>query len=95
MSIQNTAYTQAGAGSCSADEIDGRGMGQPQLASPVLTDERKESRFDFVPFAGSRRQVVNVESPAAFVGEALKFPLPQKWDKVVSNGAPQFVLEPE
>jgi len=47
------------------------------LPRQFLADEREETMFDFVPFAGARRQVMDRDAQAGLIGQGLEFPLPQ------------------
>src|ERR1019366_4842602 len=47
------------------------------FGSPVDGNERKESMFDLVPFAGSRRIMNHGDRELLFIGEVLKLFLPE------------------
>lgn len=63
-------------GGC-CDELDDSLIADQRPTSPVLGDERKKPVFNFVPFAGSGRQMADVDFETDLVGESLKFKLPQ------------------
>jgi hypothetical protein len=48
-----------------------------RFGPPVLADEGEEAVLDFVPLAGARRQMVDVDPKPDLVGQLLQFPLPQ------------------
>jgi hypothetical protein len=49
-------------------------MANEWLAKPVLADEGEKMVFDFVPFAGSRREVTDRDFQPGLVGQLLQFP---------------------
>jgi len=57
--IKGTFDVQACTGCCAADELDDGLVADQGLASPVLRDEREQAVLDFVPLAGSRRQMTD------------------------------------
>jgi hypothetical protein len=54
-----------------SDEVDDDFMTDQRLASPVLADEREQTVFDFVPFAGTRWEVTDRNLKSCFVGQFL------------------------
>ena len=48
-----------------------------RLSAPVLGDVAKETMFDFIPFAGSRREVTNVYRQARLVSKVLQRDFPE------------------
>ena len=53
------------------DEVYNSGQGQQGSTAPILGDVGKESMFDLVPFAGSRRKVANGDRLARRIGKLL------------------------
>lgn len=75
--VQFTSHFQTRAGTRRSYEIDDCGVGQQWNPPPVLADEREQPVFDFVPFAGSRRQMTDADGQPRVVGQFLQFPLPK------------------
>ena len=48
---------------------------------------REQPVLDLVPFAGSRRQVVNLDRDIEFIGEPLQFKFPQPQARAVTAAA--------
>jgi len=48
-----------------------------RFAAPVLRDEGKQTKLDFVPFAGSGREVADRDLQPGFVGQFLQLQFPQ------------------
>src|SRR5215469_14819757 len=55
-----------------------------RLAPPVLTDEGKQTVFDFVPLAGPGWKVTNRNFQAALIRQLLQFPLPQPYPRAIA-----------
>ena len=75
-SIQGRLHGQAGAGMGGADPLHHRFIRRQGLPAPVLGDGGEPPMFDFVPFAGARREVANGDRQAGLVGPTLQFPFP-------------------
>src|SRR3990167_3393255 len=56
-------------------------------ATPILTDEGEQSMFDFVPFACSRGEMVDMDGKPRRVGEFLSFRFPQTPPITVASSA--------
>ena len=59
-----------------ADETDDGFIADQRSTSPVLGNEGKHPVFNFVPFAGSGREVRHVKVESRKIRQALKTPLP-------------------
>ena len=59
--IQFGANFQAGLGGGVRDQVDNDFMAQQRAAAPVLGNVTEHAMLDLVPFAGSRREVANVD----------------------------------
>jgi len=57
--IQLGAHLEPSVGCRRRDQLDDRAIGAQRLASPIDIDERKEAMLDFVPLAGSGRELTN------------------------------------
>ena len=68
--VQLTSNTQAGSGG-GGDQVDDDRMAHQRFAAPVLRDEGKRTVLDFVPFAGSGREVADRDLQPGFVGQFL------------------------
>lgn len=55
-----------------------------RLAAPVAGDEAEQAVFDFVPLAGSGREVADPDLKARLVGQVLQLGLPQTQPVAVS-----------
>jgi len=60
-----------------SDQLDDDLAADQRLATPVLRDEGEELMLDAVPFAGAGRVVGDGDGETGFIGEGLKFALPQ------------------
>ena len=68
---------QAGLGRRRGDEVDDDLVADQGAGAPVHGDEREQAVLDLVPLACSRREMMDLNLDAEFVGEALQFELPQ------------------
>ncbi len=59
------------------DETDDGRVREQGLTAPVLGDEGEEPVLDFVPLAGSRREMAGRNDQARLLGQLLEFPLPE------------------
>ena len=59
------------------DELDDGAIAAQGLAPPVDGDEREEAVLDFIPFAGSGRQMTNRDRYPELIGKLLKLDLPE------------------
>jgi len=71
VAVQFAADGKAGLGRRGADQVDDHAIADERLSFPVHGDEREKAVLDLVPFAGPRRQVMDDDVEAQFVGEAL------------------------
>src|SRR5487761_201187 len=69
--VEFSTYGQARLGRRSGDELDDCAKTAQGLAAPVDADERKKPVLDFIPLAGSRRQVTHRDRELEFVGQFL------------------------
>ena len=69
--VELSAHSQVRLGSRSGNEFDDCAKAAQGFAAPVDTDERKKSMLDFVPLAGSRRQVAHGDRELEFVSQFL------------------------
>jgi hypothetical protein len=74
--VKFAADLQSGFGGCSGDKIDDHAIADQWFGAPVLGDERKQAVLYLVPFARSRREVVNFDRYADFIGEPLQLAFP-------------------
>src|SRR3954451_23821508 len=70
-----------------ADEIDDHTIADQRLRLPVHRDEREQAVLHLVPFARTRRQVVNGDVDAQLVGKTLEFKLPQPHARAIAAAA--------
>ena len=77
--IQTTGHLEPFGGRRARDQIDDRLIIAKRLAAPIRGDEREQSVFHLVPFAGARRKVTDGNRKARFIRELLQlqFPEPQ------------------
>src|SRR5688500_20279791 len=75
--IELAADGEAGFGGGRSDQLDDGLIADERPAAPVLGDEREEAVLDLVPFAGAWREMTDGDVDIEFVGESLKFDLPQ------------------
>src|ERR1700694_556562 len=68
---------QAVLGGRRSNELNDGLVAHQGLGAPVLADEGEESVLDFVPLAGARRQMVDIDPEAGLVGKLLQLALPQ------------------
>ncbi len=59
------------------DQIDHHLRGGQRNAPPVARDVAEQAMLDFIPFAGARRIMADLDNPAGGIGEPLQFQLPQ------------------
>src|SRR6266446_6659485 len=69
------------------DEIDDYLVTGQWSATPVLGNKAKEAVFDFVPFAGARWEVANLQPQAQIVSQPLQGNLPQPVAAAVTAAA--------
>jgi hypothetical protein len=74
--IQFGAHREPSVGRRRRDQLDDRAIGSQWLAPPINADEWKEAVFDFVPFAGSRREMSNGNGKSELVSQLLQFDFP-------------------
>jgi hypothetical protein len=65
-SVEFAAHGEAGFGGGRRDQFDDDPVADERLGAPVLSDEREEPAFDFVPLAGAGRQVADHDIEAEF-----------------------------
>src|SRR5450432_3732119 len=75
-SLRTSWDSQASLGGGCCDQFHDHGIIHQRLAAPVLTDPGKEAMLNFIPFAGSWRQMTDSDCQTDFIGEVLKFPFP-------------------
>jgi hypothetical protein len=54
-----------------ADQIDDDAVADEWFGPPIHAGEREHAVLDLIPFAGARRQMVNIDLNAEFIGEFL------------------------
>ena len=59
--VEFASNGQAGVGGRRADQVDDDAIADERFGAPVLGDEREQAMLDLVPFAGSRRQMMNFD----------------------------------
>ena len=69
-------------------QVHNGGVRQQWLAAPILSDIRKQTMFNLVPFTGSRRQVTDRNFQTRLVGQLLQFPLPKTYARSVTARPP-------
>ena len=69
--VEFSTYGQARLGSRSRNELNDCAKTAQGLAAPVNADERKKPVLDFIPLAGSGRQVAHRDRELQFVGQFL------------------------
>ena len=74
------------------DELHDDLVAHQRFATPVLTDERKESMLDLVPFARAGRQMANVNVQASLVCKPLQLALPEAIARAVAAPPPSAVI---
>ena len=77
--VEFGVYFQPSLGGCRADEVDDDLVAGQGSAGSVHGDMVEESVFDFVPFAGSGREVADRDFQLGFLGQGgeLRFPRAQ------------------
>src|SRR6516165_10608433 len=75
--VEPAVNLQACAGSRRSDQVDDDFQGFQGNTLPSAGDMAEDTMFDLVPFAGSRREMTNLDDHPRLVGESLKFELPQ------------------
>src|SRR5271165_5575161 len=78
---------QAGSGRRGADQFDDDAIAEQRFGPPVLGNEREQAVLDLVPFAGSRREMMDFDGYSEFIGEALQFKFPQSHARAVRSAA--------
>ena len=58
------------------DKLNDGAITAQRFAAPIYGDEGKEPMLDFVPFAGSRRQMADRDREVEFIGQFLQFDFP-------------------
>ena len=71
------ANLQAGFCGRRGDQIDDHAIADQGFGAPILGDEGEQTMLDLVPFAGSRREVMNFDRYAEFVGQPLQLAFPR------------------
>jgi hypothetical protein len=66
------------------DQVDDDLMTDQRFAAPVLADEREQTVFYLVPFAGPRREVADRDLQAGFVSQLLQFPFPEPYPRTIT-----------
>src|ERR1041385_9367290 len=69
--IQSRPYQQPGFRGRVGDEIDDHPVTGQRTTAPVLGDKAKQTVFDLVPFAGTRRKVADLQAQAPLLRQAL------------------------
>ena len=69
--VQLASHGQAGCRCGCGDEVDDDLMADEWFATPVLADEREQTVFDLVPFAGAGWKVTDRDFQPGFVGQLL------------------------
>ena len=75
--IEFTTDFQTCIGGGCADQIDDDAVADEWFGTPIHADEREQTVLDLIPFAGARRQMVNIDLHTEFIGEFLQLVLPQ------------------
>src|ERR1019366_4708781 len=57
------------------------------FGGPILSDEREQAMLDLVPFARSRREVMNLDRYVEFIGEFLQLAFPQTHARTIAAAA--------
>ena len=83
--VQGTLDLQTSFRGGGGDQINDDLVADQRLASPVLTDEGKQTVFDFVPLAGPWWKVTNRNFQAGLIRELLQFPLPQSYPCAIAG----------
>src|ERR1035437_2358188 len=79
--IQTTSHLEPFGSRRARNQIHDRLIISKRLAAPIRGDEREQSVFHLVPFAGARWKVTDGNRKARFIRELLQlqFPEPQPW----------------
>ncbi len=85
--IEFASDGQAGLGGGRGDQLDDGLVADERLGTPVLADEGEEAVLDFVPLAGARRQMVDLDPEPGLVGQRLQFTLPQTDARTIAAAA--------
>ncbi len=85
--VENASHFKAGLRAGVRYQVHDGGGRQQWLATPVLSDIRKQAMFNLVPFAGSRRQVADRNLETRLVGQLLQFPLPKTYARSITSTA--------
>jgi hypothetical protein len=85
--VEFAAHSEAGLSGGCRDQLDNYPIADEWLGAPVQTDEGEEPVLDFVPLAGSRRQVADHDVEAEFVGQLLQLAFPQPHPRAVAAAA--------
>jgi uncharacterized protein YidB (DUF937 family) len=72
---------------CGGDQIDDHAITDQGFGAPILRDEREQPVLYLVPFAGSRREVMNLDRQAEFVGEFLQLAFPWAHARTITAAA--------
>jgi hypothetical protein len=57
--VEFASNRQAGSGGRGADQFDDDAIAEQRFGPPILANEREQAMLDLVPFAGSRRQMMD------------------------------------
>src|SRR5207245_2597475 len=68
---------EPGAGGCRGDQVDNHLEAAQRPSAPVEAHEAEQAMLNFVPLAGSRREVADADREPELVGELLQLDLPQ------------------
>jgi hypothetical protein len=85
--VQRARHLQPFAVGRGGYQIDHHFVAAQWLAPPVLAYEREEAMLYFVPFAGARRQMTDLDGHSRFAGQLLEFHLPQTHARAVAAAA--------
>jgi len=87
LTVENASHFKTSFRACVRYQVHNGGVREQWLATPVLSDIRKQAMFNLVPFASSRRQVANRNFQARPVGQLLKLPLPKMYARSITSTA--------
>jgi hypothetical protein len=59
--VEFASNRQAGFGGRGADQFDDDAIADQRFGPPILGNEREQAMLDLVPFAGPRRQMVDLD----------------------------------
>ena len=70
--VELTCDPQPGLGRRCADQVDHHFMTDERFATPVLSNGREQTVFNFVPLAGTRRKVTHRDFQTGFIRQFLQ-----------------------